>query len=286
MVIKTEFDYYYGDENNQFSFFRIPRQIMTGKRFKQLSAEAKLLYGLLLDRMGLSAKNGWHDEAGRIYIYYTLREIQENFNCGHDKATKLLVELGSGRGGFGLIERVKQGIGLPAKIYVKRLFDHDTPSEAVEPQNSTDLPVSNSQDFGNSEVQTSENRKSRLRKIRSQECGKPASSYTELSKTDFSYINPSINLPDSTEKEELIDRYDCKDGTKMQAKCQGSCQQPALVEMTVHISKELRPLTRLNFPNNIMNWLYSRLRRRGIWHEGQPKAKEKFCHSPSQHGIW
>ena len=88
-----EFDYYYGDESNQFSFYRIHRQLITGENFKKLSTDAKLLYGLLLDRMGLSAKNGWYDEAGRVYIYYTLDEIQEDLNCGHEKAVRLLAEL-------------------------------------------------------------------------------------------------------------------------------------------------------------------------------------------------
>lgn len=115
----TNYDYYYGDESNQFSFYRIPRQLIIGKEFKRLSAEAKLLYGLLLDRMELSAKNGWYDETGRVYIYYTLNEIQENLSCGHDKATKLLVELDVKRG-IGLIERIKHGQGRPAKICVKR----------------------------------------------------------------------------------------------------------------------------------------------------------------------
>ena len=76
MTAEISFDYYYGDESNQFSFYRIPRQLITGDSFKRLSTDAKLLYGLLLDRMGLSAKNGWYDEAGRVYIYYTLDEIQ------------------------------------------------------------------------------------------------------------------------------------------------------------------------------------------------------------------
>ena len=62
MAAETSFDYYYGDESNQFSFYRIPRQLVTGDRFKRLSTDAKLLYGLLLDRMSLSAKNGWYDE--------------------------------------------------------------------------------------------------------------------------------------------------------------------------------------------------------------------------------
>ena len=93
MAAETFFDYYYGDESTQFSFYRIPQQLITGKCFKHISVEDKLLYGLLLDRLGLSAKSGWHDKSGRVYIYYTLAEIQENLNCGHDKATKLLVEL-------------------------------------------------------------------------------------------------------------------------------------------------------------------------------------------------
>ena len=96
------FDYYYGDESSQFSFYRIPRPLIRDKRFSRLSTDAKLLYGLMLDRMGLSARNGWYDSEGRVYIYYPLEEVQQDMNCGHDKATKLLVELDGGKG-FGLI---------------------------------------------------------------------------------------------------------------------------------------------------------------------------------------
>jgi len=56
------FDYYYGTEAEQFSFFRIPRVLIQDPRFKQVSTDAKLLYGLMLDRMSLSMKNGWLDE--------------------------------------------------------------------------------------------------------------------------------------------------------------------------------------------------------------------------------
>ena len=71
------FDYYYGEESESCSFYRIPRLLIVGKRFSGLSIDAKLLYGLMLDRMNLSARNGWYDDAGRVYIYYTLEEIQE-----------------------------------------------------------------------------------------------------------------------------------------------------------------------------------------------------------------
>ena len=83
-------DYFYGDESKEFSYFRIPRLLITHQRFKNISVEAKLLYGLLLDRMGLSEEHGWYDEDGRVFIYYTVEEIADDLCCGRDKAMKLL----------------------------------------------------------------------------------------------------------------------------------------------------------------------------------------------------
>ena len=82
---------------------------------------------LTLDRMGLSAKNGWRDELGRVYIYYTLAEIQEDFNCGHDRVLRMLAELDTEKG-IGLIERKKQGQGKPTMIYVKQFSQAESPS--------------------------------------------------------------------------------------------------------------------------------------------------------------
>lgn len=247
MTIATNFDYYYGSESNQFSFFRIPRQLMTGKRFRRLSTDAKLLYGLLLDRMGLSAKNGWHDEAGRIYIYYTLKEIQAVFNCGHDKATKLLMELDGGRNGFGLIERVKQGLGRPAKIYVKRFVEHKEPPKASEPQDISDFSDTRRQDCEKAAAQTAENRESRLRETSSQECGKPAASYTEINQTDFSYINLSINQSSHSQDQGWINRCDCPKEEETQIEhCQIRDPKDTLgiTKGVANTSEGLRPLTK------------------------------------------
>ena len=93
MQSQVNFSYFYGEESEQFSYFRIPRLLVRSKKFKTLSTEAKLLYGLMLDRMGLSAKHSWYDELGRVYIYYTLDEIQTDLMCGHNKAVRLLAEL-------------------------------------------------------------------------------------------------------------------------------------------------------------------------------------------------
>ena len=124
-------DYFYGDESEQFSYFRIPRLLITSPRFKGLSTDAKLLYGMLLDRMSLSAKNGWYDEQSRVYIYYTADEIRTDMGCGNDKALKLLSELDTKKG-VGLIERIKQGQGKPTKIYVKRFTTRELPADTAE----------------------------------------------------------------------------------------------------------------------------------------------------------
>lgn len=199
-IQKPVFDYYYGDESNQFSFYRIPRQLITGADFRRVSTDAKLLYGLLLDRMGLSAKNGWYDKLGRVYIYYTLDEIQKDINCGHEKAVKLLAELDSGKG-CGLIERKKQGQGRPTIIYVKRFTTRTVPPIPQEPE------TPRNQDFGKAEVQTSEKQKSRLRKPGSADFGESDGSYIKSIQTNLIQTDPSIYPPPT---DRLMDRDDCR----------------------------------------------------------------------------
>lgn len=118
------YDYFYGAESEQFSFYRIPKVLFTEERFKTISAEAKVLYGLLLDRMSLSAKNGWQDKENRVYIIFTIEDIMEAMGCADQKAGKLLYELESK---CRLIERKRQGLGKPNLIYVKNFV---TPSES------------------------------------------------------------------------------------------------------------------------------------------------------------
>ena len=111
-------DYYYGFEGEQYTFYRIPKILMNDERFHGVSVEAKILYGVLLDRMSLSAKNNWVDEEGRVYIYFSLEDVMEMMACKSEKATRLFSELDEKKG-VGLIERVRQGQGKPSKIYVK-----------------------------------------------------------------------------------------------------------------------------------------------------------------------
>lgn len=81
-----QLDYYYGIEAEQFSFYRVPRLLIKDERFKKLSSDAKLLYGLMLDRMSLSMKNEWFDDENRAYIIYTIDSIMEDLGCAKEKA--------------------------------------------------------------------------------------------------------------------------------------------------------------------------------------------------------
>lgn len=192
-------DYFYGDESEEFIFFRIPRLLITSPRFKHLSTDAKLLYGMLLDRMSLSAKNGWCDDTGRVFIYYTLDDICDDLMCCTEKAVKLLAELDTKKG-VGLIERIKQGQGKPTKIYVKRFTGQTAPSP----------------DFGKSELQTSEKPKSRPRKNRSADLGKSKCSNTNQNHTDFSHNNLSIppSPPPAVVMGLEMDRYEKRERVK------------------------------------------------------------------------
>lgn len=154
------YDYFYGAESDQFSFYRIPKVLFTEERFKSISAEAKVLYGLLLDRMSLSARNGWLDEEGRVYIIFSVEDIMTSMGCANQKAAKLLYELESK---CQLIERKRQGLGKPNLIYVKNFV---IPSE--------------------SHFKKCENHDSGSVKITSQESLKSHANNTENNNTEFS----------------------------------------------------------------------------------------------------
>lgn len=201
-----QFDYFYGNEAEQFTFYRIPKILVTSPHFKKISDSAKLLYGLMLDRMSLSIRNGWLDDDNRAYIFFTTNDVMEQMCCGTEKATKMLTELDSEKG-IGLIERVKQGQGKPAIIYLKKFY------ELEDTARSTKLSEIESQDFRKSKNKTFENRKSRVSETESQDFRKSKCNYNNINNTDINYIYPinqdnyNIQNSDTQTEEEWIDRY-------------------------------------------------------------------------------
>ena len=170
------FDYFYGPEDaEQYQFYRIPKLLITSDQFKDVSVEAKLLYGLMLDRLSLSIKNGWFDALNRAYIIYTIEDVSEDMHCGSQKAVKLVAELEKKAG---LIKKKRQGLGKPSLIYVLKF-------STVSPQNSSESK------FLNFENQNSGDVKIKTQEFRESQPNKNNQNKTEINKTDL--INLSVN---------------------------------------------------------------------------------------------
>lgn len=252
-------DFFYGGEAEQYSFYRIPRTLIVGDRFKGISTDAKLLYGLMLDRMGLSFKNNWLDEAGKVYIYFSLDEIQKAMGCAHQKACRLLAELDTQKG-IGLIERKKQGQGKPAKIYVKRFYtQEDRPTPAQEPPPpATPIP-----DFPKSEVQNADKQKSRLPAFRSADFPKSSPNYTYPNQTYPSQPYPSIYPP--SPPLDRLDGLDCREEIKEQIEYDrlledyGQDDVDELVELLLDIYCTTRPTIRIGGEDRPLSQVLERL---------------------------
>ena len=173
------FEYFYGAEAERFIFFRIPKVLITDIRFKSMSTDSKLLYGLMLDRMGLSIKNGWVDEHNRVYIIYTMEEIIDDMGCARQKAAKLLEELDSD---VGLIERKRQGLGKPNIIYVKNFTG--TENSKCDNQDSESMNIIN-QEVRKSNLQKYDNQTSRSMNNENQEVRKSYPNNNDINNTDF-----------------------------------------------------------------------------------------------------
>ena len=179
------FDYFYGQQSDLFTFYRVPKVLFTNERFWNISADAKMLYGILLDRMSLSAKNGWIDKNGRVYIIFTIDEAKMALNCAEQKAIKLLSELEKKAG---LIERKRQGLGKPNLIYVKNFIS------AVD-----------------SQLLNCENHNSGTMEITTQELPKSQCNNTDIKNTEFSdtdSIFPSGNGGMMDENDQYQEYFD------------------------------------------------------------------------------
>ena len=222
-----KFDYYYGIEAEQFSFYRVPRLLIKDERFKGLSSDAKLLYGLMLDRMSLSMKNGWLDDENRAYIIYAVENIMEDLGCSKPTCIKVIKELDADNG-IGLIEKKRRGLGKPDIIYVKNFASVPEKECAEKPENTdvstevknlyfkkernltsgskeTELQQVKESDFKRENNLTSGSKETGLQEVKEFAPSYNNTNYNNQNYTDISYPNP-INL--SVGKDDVIDGMD------------------------------------------------------------------------------
>lgn len=220
---QIKFDYYYGIEAEQFSFYRVPRLLIKDERFKGLSSDAKLLYGLMLDRLSLSMKNGWLDSENRAYIIYTIDNIMEDLGCAKATCVKIMKELDSDNG-IGLIEKKRRGLGKPDIIYVKNFAtlgeptkkmstntDVSTEVQGLNFQSSKDYTSRSSeielQEVQNADFQKSKNHTSRSTIAEPAEVQNADPNYTNYNQTNQNNTDPSytnlINQSDNEPEREM-----------------------------------------------------------------------------------
>ena len=195
-------DYFYGNEAGPSRFYRMPKALFDG----DLSLEAATLYGLMLDRVGLSAKNGWTDSLGQVFIYFVQKDVQKLLRCGHNRATAFMRELER----FGLIERKRQGLGKPAMIYVKNFSGcgndaapQNEANEAVEPSRNEEKVSANKALFSApmEAVKTAQAGQSRVPAEGSPDCPIRATNDTKKKETEMSETNRILPQPPRTDRE-------------------------------------------------------------------------------------
>ena len=206
MLQPSGFEYFYGQQAESYTFYRIPKVMFTEERFKGLSCEAKVLYGLMLDRMSLSTKNGWLDEEGKVYIVFPLSDIRELIQCSKQTAVNLVHELDTEQG-IGLIEKSRPGLGKANVFYVKNFMApiarernsdiENTLNNAEEPRKPDSTKKSKKWTSGSPEIRPQEVQKLDHQKSKNWTSGSPENRLQEVQKLD-----PNKTEYNKTEKSE------------------------------------------------------------------------------------
>ena len=195
---KIVFDYFYGQESEMHAFYRIPKLLFTNDYFENLSSDAKILYGLMLDRMSLSQKNKWLDPQNRAYIIYSQAEAMEMLRCKKNKAIGLFRELEE----IGLVERKKQGQGNPDRLYLKDFVQNESAEQKFEKQTSEETKEIS--EVGKTNFKRFENPTYRGLKNQLLEVGKTNPNYNNINNTDKVIITDHISSmePDANDEYE------------------------------------------------------------------------------------
>jgi uncharacterized protein YdaT len=206
------FDYFYGMQADAYTFYRIPKALFSDPYFKKLSCEAKVLYGLLLDRMSLSVKNKWFDEQGRVYILFKVEDVSEHMGCCKQTAIKLFAELDSQKG-IGLIEKKRLGLGKANVIYVKNFMLREEMTEAPETPANTQKSKNHTSgssnnrlqeiqvlDFKNSKTSTSRSSEIIPQEVQISDCNNTDKNNTDSTETENSNILSDRSIRDGSKE--------------------------------------------------------------------------------------
>lgn len=172
-----------GNESLQYNYISVPKALIVHPMFRGISSDAKLLYGLMLNRMYYSQRNGWVDAKNCVYIIYTWQEICEQLGCSKNTATKILHEMEERK----LIVRIKRGRGLASLIYpqnfVTLIDDYERNTRTVESGNQEEEEKnSESQNLGFKKEDPSESQNLEVKNLKTCDSRIPKSVIQESQK--------------------------------------------------------------------------------------------------------
>lgn len=193
MAEKVTMKYFWGQDVQMTQFYRVPKALYTAEYFRKICFEAKAIYGMMIDRVGLSIKNQWLDDEGKTYICYSVADIMEDTGCKRGMVLKCLKELRE----IGLIETVKQGQGHPDIIYVKNFefVEEEVRSTENEPQQISEVQKT---DLKKREKQTSSGAENELLEVQK----------SNPNNTENNYININNTYPILSISERKVDGID------------------------------------------------------------------------------
>ena len=83
---------FFKKEVEKYQYIQMPKWLFK-EPYKSLSSNAKLMYAMLFNRLGLSLSNAWHDSKGQVFMYFTNAEFCEELGCSENTVTKTKKEL-------------------------------------------------------------------------------------------------------------------------------------------------------------------------------------------------
>ncbi len=225
------FEFFDYEEQRRFVFLQVPKLLLSEERYKELSGDAKLLYSLMLERGELSHQNGWYDERGRPFIYFTIEDVMDQLRIGHSKAAVVLKDLEK----VELINRVRQGQGKPNRIYVGRFYEDET---------FPGLQISEKQNSEDAEIKTSEKRKSGELKNGDQEVRKSDTNKKELNNTERNKTE-SIDLMDAIDETRAYFDYYCAFDDLKKVYPYHNAELDAIRELLIDVCTTTKPTIRV-----------------------------------------
>ena len=272
-----KFNYYYGKEAESFSFFRIPKLLFTDPIFAKLSSDAKVLYGILLDRMNLSMKNNWIDEENKVYLIFTIEEIAEIMCCATQKATKILQELDDKKG-IGLVEKKRLGLGKPNILYVKNFILQEEKEKIDAQEEITNHGLCKSQ-FKNDENHNSGNVNFTKQELCKSQCNNTDLNKTEYSDTEYNNTSPISPSEEKKVKDTLISKKEDMEAEEITKILKQNIGYSFLVEEQPQEKEKIDLVIDL-MAETIQSKTDIRINRRIIEHE---TVKEQFLSLQKEH---